>query len=105
MARIAGTTQRLAAVAGRGDSELFLANASHYLDLVGHTVIAWLWLRQAVIAEAALAGASETDTAFYTGKLQACRWFFRHELPKTRTQAALLDSLDDTALRMSTAGF
>ena len=105
MARIATTTQRLAPVAQRGDSERFLANASHYLDLVGHTVIAWLWLRQAIVAEAALPAATEADAAFYRGKLQACRWFFRHELPKTRVQAELLDSLDDTVLTMEIAGF
>ncbi|WP_293394551.1 acyl-CoA dehydrogenase [Nevskia sp.] len=105
VARIAGTTQRLAAVAQRGETELFLANASSYLDLVGHTVIAWLWLRQACVAQLALASASAADAAFYTGKLQTCRWFFRHELPKTLTQAALLDSLDDTVLTMDLAGF
>jgi len=105
VARIADTTQRLAAVAQRGETDLFLANASSYLDLVGHTVIAWLWLRQACVAERAMATALAADTKFYTGKLQTCRWFFRHELPKTLTQAALLDSLDDTALTMDLAGF
>jgi len=105
VARIAATTGRLAAVARRGDSDLFLANASHYLDLVGHTVIAWLWLAQASVADAALPAAAAGDAAFYRGKLQACRWFFRHELPKTLTQAALLDSLDDTVLTMAVDGY
>ncbi|WP_428382253.1 acyl-CoA dehydrogenase [Nevskia ramosa] len=105
VARIAGTTRRLAAVAQRGETELFLANASSFLDLVGHTVIAWLWLRQACVAQLAMASASTADAAFYTGKLQTCRWFFRHELPKTSAQAALLDSLDDTVLKMDLAGF
>ncbi|MDP3293588.1 MAG: acyl-CoA dehydrogenase [Nevskia sp.] len=103
--RIAATTERLAAVGQGGETERFLANASHYLDLVGHTVIAWLWLRQACVAEGAMALASGADAAFYAGKLHTCRWFFRHELPKTLTQAALLDSLDDTVLTMDLAGF
>ena len=103
--RIAATTGRLADVARRGDTDLFLANASHYLDLVGHTVIAWLWLAQASVADAALPAAAAADAAFYRGKLQACRWFFRHELPKTLTQAALLDSLDDTVLTMAVDGY
>ena len=30
---------------------------------------------------------------------QRCAFFFRHELPKTRAQAKLLGSLDDTTLR------
>ena len=37
---------------------------------------------------------------FYAGKLQACRWFFRYELPKVDAQLALLASLDTTSLTM-----
>ena len=103
--RIARTTQALAAVAASGRTERFLANAASYLDLVGHTVIAWLWLRQAVIARAASGAAVGDDADFYAGKLQACRYFFRHELPKTAVAAALLDSLDDTTLTMPIAAF
>ena len=36
----------------------------------------------------------------YDGKRQACRYFFRWELPRTQPQFALLDSLDDTTLAM-----
>lgn len=103
--RIARTTQALAAVAASGRTERFLANAASYLDLVGHTVIAWLWLRQAVVARAASGAAVGDDADFYAGKLQACRYFFRHELPKTAVAAALLDSLDDTTLTMPIEAF
>jgi butyryl-CoA dehydrogenase len=56
-------------------------------------VVAWLWLEQA------LATRGRSDS-FHAGKRQACRFFFRHELPRTTPQFALLDSLDDTALEM-----
>ena len=82
------------------DAEAGLANASVYLAMTGHTVIAWIWLRQALVAERGLAaGASGAEARdFYEGKLAACRYFFRWELPATATQAALLESRDDICL-------
>jgi hypothetical protein len=82
------------------DANLMLANASVYLEMLGHVVLAWIWLRQAVLAERALAVAHGDDKAFYQGKLQACRYFFRHELPKTAPQNELLRNLDPTCLEM-----
>ncbi|HWL85907.1 MAG TPA: acyl-CoA dehydrogenase, partial [Polyangiaceae bacterium] len=56
---------------------LALANASVYLDMFGHTVVAWIWLRQALLAREAgdkrIAGA---DADFYRGKVAAARYFF-----------------------------
>jgi len=37
---------------------------------------------------------------YYQGKLHTCLFFFRHELPKTRTLAELLMSLDTCVARM-----
>ncbi|WP_338412893.1 acyl-CoA dehydrogenase [uncultured Sphaerotilus sp.] len=88
------------------DPRTSLANAHLFLDAFGHLVIAWSWLRQAVVAERALkAGASEADRSFYRGKLQASRWFFRWELPRVTSQLALLRSADDTVLTTSADWF
>ncbi|TXH04559.1 MAG: acyl-CoA dehydrogenase [Nevskiaceae bacterium] len=101
LARAARTTQALAAVAMQGNVELFLANAHLYLEMLGHTVVAWLWLQQAQCALRARAGtAAGADRDFLDGKLAACRYFFRHELPKTQHQAELLARLDDTSLTL-----
>ncbi len=97
-AQEAATTTRTL-LSGR-DANLMLANASVYLEMLGHVVIAWTWLRQAVLAERAIAGAQGDDKAFYQGKLQACQYFFRYELPKTAAQNELLRSLDPTCLEM-----
>jgi alkylation response protein AidB-like acyl-CoA dehydrogenase len=97
VARAGSTTQRLLGAAARGEIPQYLANASVYLDMMGHTVVAWLWLEQAAVSAAALA---EGDDPFHRGKLQACRYFFRWELPKTVAQAELLSRLDDTCLAM-----
>ncbi|QDZ00416.1 acyl-CoA dehydrogenase [Nitratireductor mangrovi] len=76
-----------------------LANASVYLDMLGHVVIAWMWLRQAVVA-ARKKSERDGDANFLDGKLAACRYFFAFELPKTSAQRALLDRLDDTTITM-----
>ena len=90
----------------RSDGDRALANASVFLEAFGHTVLAWTWLRQAVVADGALAqAATPQDADFYRGKLQACRWFFHWELPRTAPQHALLRSLDDSTLAMQDAWF
>ncbi|MYM88629.1 acyl-CoA dehydrogenase [Rugamonas sp. FT82W] len=92
-------TQKLYAA---GDMNKTLANASLYLEAVGHVVVAWIWLQQALLAAAALDGG---DADFYRGKLQACRYFFRWELPKVEQQLELLASIDTTTLDMRDAWF
>jgi alkylation response protein AidB-like acyl-CoA dehydrogenase len=91
--RVTRVTRRLW---GSGDPELALANASAYLEAVGHVVIAWMWLEQLLAATAA----DGPDLDFYAGKRQAARYFFRHELPRTAAQFDLLESLDRTTLDM-----
>ena len=97
------TTMTLGATAAQGKLDLFLANAHLYLEMMGHTVIAWLWLQQAELATQALPGASAADQDYYQGKRWACRYFIRHELPKALRQSELLMSLDDTALNLPIA--
>ena len=101
-ARIAPVT---AALYAAGDMNKTLANASLYLEAVGHTVIAWMWLEQALVASQAQDGASGDDKNFYLGKLQACRYFFQWELPKVQPQLDLLASIDTTTLDMQDAWF
>ena len=66
------------------DIKKFLADATLYLEYFSILVIAWIWLKQAVVAEKGLAAAtSEAEQRFYEGKLQAFSFFFEYELPKT----------------------
>jgi butyryl-CoA dehydrogenase len=105
MATCGEVTRIVGAALARGEVRLGLANASHYMHLVGHTVIAWMWLKQAVVASAALQAGAGHDEDFMRGKLAACRFFFRYELPTTGVSAILVQSLDDTTLSMRDAWF
>ncbi|MGE0723908.1 MAG: acyl-CoA dehydrogenase [Alphaproteobacteria bacterium] len=85
-----------------GAARAALANAAAYLDLLGHVVVAWLWLDQ-VLAAADARPVDDADRAFYAGKRAACRWFFRWELPKVAHWADLVATLDPIALETDPA--
>ena len=58
-----------------------LAEATAYLEAMGHLVIAWLWVEQWLVAR-------EGDDALHAGKRAAAEYFMTRELPKV---AHLLD--------------
>jgi butyryl-CoA dehydrogenase len=90
-AAVARVGEVTATLWGAGDPDATLANATVYLEAVGHVVVAWLWLEQVLAA-----GDGEGD--FYAGKRAAARYFQRYELPRTGPQLDLLASLDRTTL-------
>jgi len=104
VAALSAATQ---AVLSSGNANLGLANATLYLNSFGHVVVAWLWLKQALIAVRAIADgrAIGDDEAFYNGKLGACRYFFRYELPKVHAEFAIVKSLDVTCLSFEPGNF
>jgi len=97
------TTSLLSAMTGQ-DIDLVMANSVRYLELFGHVVVGWMWLRQGMTAAKALEKASDDD-AFYKGKVQAMNYFARWELPQTAVWADLLCGLDDTPYAMQTDWF
>jgi alkylation response protein AidB-like acyl-CoA dehydrogenase len=104
-ARMTDVTKSLVG-AMQADPTRGLANASVYLELVSRVVFAWLWLRQATIAQRALAaGATGESAAFYQGKVQAARFYMGFELPKHAPDAELLLRNDASALEMQAAWF
>ncbi|MGH8030677.1 MAG: acyl-CoA dehydrogenase [Arenimonas sp.] len=90
--RVAHTAAMLGAALARGEPRRALADASLFLDLVGHLCLAWTWLRLAVLAEQALK-AGAVDTAPHLGRLAACRHVFAYELPPVFAHAKLLQAL------------
>jgi len=102
-ARLAEVTAHLARL-GAQDPRIMLVDSSQYLTLFGHTVVAWLWLRQALAAQAALNAGAGVREAYYRGKLAACRYFFRWELPTALALADVLVTPDDVILALDTEG-
>ncbi|MFD9547927.1 acyl-CoA dehydrogenase [Nocardia salmonicida] len=102
--QLAATAQRIVEVTatlwGSLDPESALSNASVYLEAVGHTVVAWIWLQQALVA-----AHNPSEDGFYRGKIQAAHYFFRWELPKVGPQLDLLASGDRTTSEMRSEWF
>ncbi|SEJ34591.1 butyryl-CoA dehydrogenase [Deinococcus reticulitermitis] len=80
--------------------DLFLANANAALEMLGMTVVGWMWLRQAAVSARALPEARGEGADFYQGKVQAARYFARFDLPRVREWAELLASADRTTSEM-----
>lgn len=105
LANVMEVVRNVLCATGKGHAELALANAHLFLELTGHVVVAWVWLRQALVALRGLPSASDADRDFYQGKLQACAYFFRWELPRTTHWYQLLNDMDPTCLEMQDSWF
>jgi alkylation response protein AidB-like acyl-CoA dehydrogenase len=81
-------------------------NTTRLLLAVGDLVTAWLLLRQAGVALAALeAGASGRDKAFYEGKVAAARFFAVQALPLLAAQRVIAESVDNSLMEIPEEAF
>lgn len=96
--RLKETTELLLEIGLRDGAGRMLANATSYLHLFGHTVSAWIWLKQGIGAYRALEAGAGVRADYFTGKIDACRYFHRWELPKTRPLAEMLAGGDAMVL-------
>lgn len=88
------------------DTEIFLADATLYLELFGVLTIGWQWLVQAIVAQTALTnGAEGTEADFYHGKLATHRYFQEYELVKIDSLVKRLASADNVTIEMQAAWF
>jgi alkylation response protein AidB-like acyl-CoA dehydrogenase len=87
------------------DIQSTLANATSYLQAFGHIAIAWVWLDIATRSLRDLRAGGPFGSDFYRGKLQAMRYFFRHELPKVKVWLDVVARRDSTTLDMQDAWF
>ena len=97
--RLVSVSMAVGARAMSGDIRGFLADASLYLDVFGHVVAAWMWLRMSVIA------IRHDDDPFYVGKLAAAEFFFARDLPLANVWCDILEAADDTPLRVDSSSF
>ena len=99
-------TQTVMAMTQTQNPDLVFSNSVAYLDMFGHITIAWLWLKQGLVANAALKNKPHAnDEKFYRGKLQAMQYFFRSELPNTYHWGALVKNIDSTSFDMQADWF
>jgi len=94
-------TAHVTGIAIKGEIELFLADATLYLEMFGIVCVAWQWLLQAVNALNGLdKKSSGPDADFYRGKLFTAKYFFAYELPKIEGLATRLKNSDGLTVEM-----
>lgn len=103
--RIQNVTGHLLALVSQ-NVEVFLADATLYLEFFGIVTIAWQWLKQAIQAQKGLEqSVSESNQNFYQGKIATAQYFFEYELVKTISLSRRLTSSDHTTIEMKTEWF
>jgi alkylation response protein AidB-like acyl-CoA dehydrogenase len=95
-------TAHLMEVGKKETPELFLADATLYLEFFGIICVAWQWLVQAtVVVKAMKKGPGRAEANFYTGKFFAFRYFFAYELPKIEGLAKRLMNSDGLTVEIT----
>ena len=99
-------TDFLITVESKTDREVYLADATVYLELFSIITIAWQWLLQAMAVKKAMAKElSKAENNFYNGKFQTFKFFFSYELPKTKGLKIRLMDSDPITVDMTTDFF
>lgn len=81
-------------------------NTTEFLYSVAETLIAWLLLRQAEVAQHYLdTGINAPDADFYTGKVAAARYFARTVLPKTKLRREKAETEDGALMEVPESAF
>jgi butyryl-CoA dehydrogenase len=98
-AKLHETTMKLIELAMKDKPEVFLADATLYLEYFGLNVMAWLWLKQALVADKAMEELdSGSEYEFYMGKMQTTKYFFEYELIKASSLGKRLMSTERVSL-------
>ncbi|GAC14592.1 acyl-CoA dehydrogenase [Aliiglaciecola lipolytica] len=82
-----------------------LANAQCFMNVFSSIVMSWIWIRQANVAEKALAQCEPADKPYYLGKIQAAKYYVNWELPLVNRDISLLESSDDSCSDMQPEWF
>lgn len=77
-------TKHLLNIASKGDSEVFLADATLYMEYFGILNIAWQWLRMASVAQRAILNLNfiHDDKVFYEAKVHTMKFYYKYEFSK-----------------------
>ena len=86
-------------------AEVMLADATLYLEYFGIVVVAWMWLKQGIVADKVLEQGIEVadEKLFYDSKLATMRFFFEYELPKTKGLQSQLLNFDKLTVSLDSA--
>jgi len=90
--------KKLMPLALKGDYERFLADASVFMEFFSLIIISWSWLDIGITAKNQLEK-NNFNHKLLKGKLEAMKYFFLYELPKTTGLAEVLMNLSDVTIK------
>jgi hypothetical protein len=96
-------TQKIGMAAMKNPDEVGAASMD-YLMYSGYVILAYFWLRMALVAEQQLA-AGASDAAFYQAKLATCEFYFKRLLPRTVTHLAGAEAGSECLMRLPAEHF
>lgn len=98
--RLQNVTMRLSTMAMKERKEVFLMDATLYLELFGIVTIGWQWLLQAIPCQIAI-NESRGDE-FYESKMLTMKYYYEYELTKAEGLISRLNSNDKTLTDIKT---
>ncbi len=103
-------TARLAETGRVAGTRQALGQASDYMELIGATVLMWMWLEQARVAAAKRAPSDGGEAAFFDGLMMTARHVLAMMLPRAtaaagRIEAAAAGQAEPVQLAMTDAMF
>lgn len=94
-------TNGLLGIAAKGEIDLFLADATLYLEFSGIICLAWQWLLQGIAVVKMIQNSpSGNDLNFAEGKIFTMKYFFEYELPKIQGLSIRLKNADGLTIKM-----
>lgn len=83
-----------------GEYELFLADATIFMEMTSTVVVAYQWLKMATAAKKALVtGKGQFGADFYEAKIHTMKFFFKYELPVVHSCLEILMNEDELTIK------
>jgi hypothetical protein len=99
MESVQNVLNRLMPYALKAEYELFLADATIFMELMSTIVIGHQWLKMGIHAHRALtAENSDFDAVFYRNKIHTMKFYFKYEMPKVISFERILMSEDELTI-------
>ncbi len=101
------TTMKLAEFAMEGDLDYVMSVATRYLHMFGEVAIARELVEQAAIASKRMDGltSASPDYVFYSGKVQAAKFFVNNILPGVQMKSQIIANRDRSCIEITQDAF
>jgi alkylation response protein AidB-like acyl-CoA dehydrogenase len=104
--RLGETALRIGKLAMSTDFKVAFAHALPFLYAMGDTIMAWMLLWRATVADKKLtAGGKKKDRAFYNGQIKTAEFFINTELPVTLGKMDAIEGASAAAVEIEDDGF